>query len=327
MPTSGDDASRSRSKKTGPPGRRSVTSRPDFHQLETFLKVAETRNFAEAARQMGVSQPAVSQTIAKLEEKYGGDLFERRRGAPVALTLMGRVILPKAKLLLFMVDTQIDQAVTIAQSMAGSLSIGFTSGLACGPLRAGITEFHQSRPDVELRFVEGSPNDLYRQLNERTLDVIFTGLLPNLGGGPNMQERLWDDRLFVALSEEHPLAANDSLRWIDVSTLPIIIYAHHGDLSYYRAITTRMGDLPFECTFHDVSVGALMDLVKLGLGATIVCTSAAVPHAGIAYRPVVDTNALIAAEAIWPKDDRNPLRHRLLVCVRKHASSEWTARV
>ncbi|WP_174285655.1 LysR family transcriptional regulator [Sphingomonas bacterium] len=301
-------------------------TRPDFAHLEAFLKVAETRSFAEAARQLGVSQPAVSQTIAKLEESYGGDLFERRRGAPVALTLMGRAILPKAKLLLFMVDTQIDRAVMIAQSMAGSLTIGFTSGLASGPLRAGIAEFHGSRPDVELRFVEGSPNELYRQLNERTLDIMFSGLLPSLGGGPNVQERLWDDRLFVALREDHPLAANDSLRWADVSTLPIILPAHHGDLSYYRTIAARMGDLPFECVSHDVSAGAIMDLVNLGLGATIVCTSATVPHAGIGYRPIVDSNALIAAEAIWPKDDRNPLRHRFLVCIRKHASSEWTTR-
>ena len=47
---------------------RRTTTRPDFNQLETFLKVAETRSFAETARQLGVSQPAVSQTIAKLED-------------------------------------------------------------------------------------------------------------------------------------------------------------------------------------------------------------------------------------------------------------------
>ena len=59
-------------------------SRPDFNHLETFLKVAETCSFAGAARQLGVSQPAVSQTISRLEEIYGADLFERRRGSPVA---------------------------------------------------------------------------------------------------------------------------------------------------------------------------------------------------------------------------------------------------
>lgn len=298
--------------------RRSAT-RPDFNQLETFLKVAETRSFAEAARQLGVTQPAISQTIAKLEEAYGGDLFERRRGAPVALTLMGKAILPKAKLLLFMVDTQIERARTIAQSMAGSLAIGFSSGLANGPLSEGVAEFRESRPDVELRFVEGSAHDLHRQLNERSIDIMFAAHIPALAGGPNIQERLWDDRLCVVMREDHPLVANDSLRWADISALRIVLQAHQGDMSAYRAIAARMGDQPFECSLHDVSSGALIDMVKLGMGATITCTSGTVPRSGIAMRPIVDENALASVEAVWPNDDRNPLRHRLLVCVRKHS--------
>jgi LysR family hydrogen peroxide-inducible transcriptional activator len=296
------------------------SSRPDFNQLETFLKVAETRSFAEAARQMGVSQPAISQTIARMEETYGGDLFERRRGAPVALTLMGRAILPKAKLLLFMVDTQIERAITIAQSMAGSLTLGFCSGLASGPLSDGIAEFRESRPDVELRFVEASANDLHRQLNERSIDIMFAAHLPDLAAGPNMQERLWDERLYVAIRDDHPLVANDSLRWADISALPIVLQAHHGDMSTYRAVAARMGDQPFECSLHDVSSSTLLDMVKLGLGATITCISGIVPREGIALRPIVDENALASVEALWPKEDRNPLRHRLLLCVRKHGA-------
>lgn len=296
------------------------STRPDFNQLETFLKVAETRSFAEAARQLGVSQPAVSQTIAKLEEVYGGDLFERRRGSPVALTLMGRAILPKAKLLLFMVDTQIERAITIAQSVTGSLTLGFCSGLASGPLNKGIAEFRESRPDVELRFVEASANDLHRQLNERTIDIMFAPHLPNLAGGPNMQERLWDERMCVALPDDHPLVANDSLRWADISALPIVLQAHRGDMSTYRTVVSRIGDQPFECSLHDVSTATLLDMVRLGMGATIICTSGAMPRDGIAFRPIVDENALASIEAVWPRDDRNPLRHRLLLCVRKYGS-------
>jgi len=301
---------------------RRPSSRPDFNQLETFLKVAETRSFADAARQLGVSQPAVSQTIARLEEVYGGDLFERRRGAPVALTLMGRAILPKAKLLLFMVDTQIERAVTIAQSMTGSLTIGFMGGLSCGPLHAGIKEFRQSRPDVELRFEEGSATDLHRQLNERTIDIMFAAHLPDLSGGPNIQERLWDERLFAAMPHDHPLTANDSLRWADISSLSLLVHAQSGDLSIYRALAARMAGLPFQCATHNVAPGTLVDMVEIGLGAAVICGSATAPRAGIAFRPIVDENGLMPIGALWPKDDRNPLRHRLLVCVRQHAAIE-----
>lgn len=143
--------------------KRENVARPDFRQLETFIKVAETRSFVDAARQLGVSQPAISQTIARLEDVYGGDLFVRKRGTPVALTLMGRAILPKVKLLLFMIDSQIQRAAAIAQSMTGCLTVGFSSGLARGPLRAGIDEFREALPDVDLRFIEAAPGELYRQ--------------------------------------------------------------------------------------------------------------------------------------------------------------------
>lgn len=298
---------------------RRVKGRPEFHLLETFLKVAEARSFAAAARQLGVSQPAVSQAIARLEELYGADLFERRRGAPVALTPIGRAILPKAKLLLFMIDTQMTRAIETAQSMRGSLTIGFHPGLSGGPLYAGIAEFRESRPDVELRLIEASPGDLYRQLNERTIDIMFAGLLPELESGPNVQESLWEERLYVAMHDTHPLSAKESLGWGDVSSLSLILGANHGDLSAYRAIAARMGDQPFAYDLHDVSRGALLELVRLGLGATILYSSAAAPREGVAFRPIVDENAQASVEALWPKEDRNPLRHRLLACVRKHA--------
>lgn len=305
-------------------GRRRA-ARPDFNQLETFLKVAETRSFAEAARQFGISQPAVSQTIARLEALYGGDLFERRRGTPITLTPIGKAILPTAKLLLFTVDQQIDRALATAQSLSGSLTVGFHPGLAFGPLAAAITDFHKTRPDVQLRFVEASPSELLRQLNERTIDIAFSAFLPGLSTTANVQERLWDESLVVALREDHPLANRTGIGWSDLSAVPIILRSHQGDLLAYRAVAARMGDRPFDCDLHDVTRSALIELVRIGLGATILFASAVVPREGIAFVTISDELATTPIEAIWSKDDRNPLRHRLLNFIRKHLRTTRTA--
>lgn len=294
--------------------------RPEFNQLETFLKVAETRSFAGAAKIMGVSQPAVSQTIRKLEELYGGDLFERHRGAPVALTLMGRAILPSAKLLLFTVDQQIARALAAAQSSIGSLTIGFYSGLAFGPLNAAVAAFCKTRPDVNVRFVEGSPNDLHRQLNERVIDILFATLLPELTTGLNVQERVWKEPLVAVFRDDHPLAERESVTWKDLASTAIMLRSNQGDLSAFRGIAARMGDHVFECGLHDVSRGALLELIRLGLGTTVCLSSAAVPRDGIVYRPILDTLAVAEIQAIWPKNDSNPIRHRLLTYVRRYAA-------
>lgn len=294
--------------------------RPEFRQLEAFLKVTETRSFAEAARQLGISQPAVSQAIARLEELYGGDLFVRRRGSPVTLTPIGQAILSSAKLLLFTVDRQIDRAFATAQSRAGSLTVGIHPALAFGPVIDSLVEIRAERPDVQFQLVEGPPGDLYRRLNEQSLDIMFMALHPEVDGGANIQERLWADRLVVALPAHHPLVANVKLQWCDLSSVPVILRSNDGDLSDYRALAARIGDLPLDCDLHDVSRGTLIEMVRRGLGATLLLASTIEPLEGLAYRSIDEDNASICIEALWPRHDRNPLRHALLACVRRHAA-------
>lgn len=301
--------------------RRPRSRRPDFNQLETFLKVAEARSFADAARQMGITQPAVSQTIARLEDICGGDLFSRSRGSPLALTPIGRAILPTTKLLLYTVDHQITRALATAQSEEGSLTIGFYPGLGVGPLSAGIAEFIRSRPDVKLRLVESSPGDLHRQLNERSIDIMFAAFRPDFDKTANSHERLWDEPLVVAARDDHPLATQQHITWTELSGLPFVLRSPQGDLSAYRAIAARMGDRPFNCELHDVSHGAIIEMIRLGLGVTISFASAAVPRDGIVFRPIVDDKNSVSIEAIWLNNDRNPLRHNLLACVRRNASA------
>ena len=60
----------------------------DF-RLRIFLTLAQTGNFTVAARELGISQPAVSQNIAEIEKEVGAQLFDRRRGE-VTLTNKGK---------------------------------------------------------------------------------------------------------------------------------------------------------------------------------------------------------------------------------------------
>lgn len=296
-------------------------TRPDFRLLEIFLAVAESRSFAAAARQMGCSQPAISQSIARLESIVGADVFERRRGTPVALTPVGRAILPSARSLLYTVDQQMNRAVYTAQSRLGTLTVGFYPGIAAGPLHDGIAEFARQSPNVQLRLVEGLPRELHRQLNERQIDIMFVTLLPDLSSTSLMRESLWDERLVVALRDNHPLAIGGAAHWRDLTRLSLIARSSDGDLLGYRAILARVGERALDCEMHDVSRGALLEMIRMGLGATVSLACAAVPRPGIAYLPIVDDRAFATVEAVWPRGDRNPIRHNLLNCVRRHAGN------
>ncbi len=67
-----------------------------FRKLEVFVAVAELGNFRKAAERLGISQPSVSSQVKAMERFLGYELFERRRGAPAALSADGRNFLARA---------------------------------------------------------------------------------------------------------------------------------------------------------------------------------------------------------------------------------------
>jgi DNA-binding transcriptional LysR family regulator len=71
----------------------------ELDQLRYFVAVARAGNFTRAAEQEGVTQPALSQQVQKLEVSLGVQLFERR-GRSVRLTRAGERLLPQARWLL-----------------------------------------------------------------------------------------------------------------------------------------------------------------------------------------------------------------------------------
>jgi LysR family hydrogen peroxide-inducible transcriptional activator len=71
----------------------------ELHQLRYFCAIADTGSFSRAARQTFVSQPALSQQIAKLEDELGTRLFDRL-GRSVTLTEIGKSFLPRIRAVL-----------------------------------------------------------------------------------------------------------------------------------------------------------------------------------------------------------------------------------
>ncbi|NBC37426.1 LysR family transcriptional regulator [Novosphingobium sp. FSY-8] len=71
-----------------------------FRQLEIFVEAAADENFRITAERLGISQPSVSNHITALENKAGGQLFERRRGSAARLSPFGRDMLDQARMLL-----------------------------------------------------------------------------------------------------------------------------------------------------------------------------------------------------------------------------------
>lgn len=120
-----------------------------LQNIETFVRVAETRSFSEAARQLRVSRSVVTTRIQQLEEYVGAPLFHRSTRV-VRLTEVGQVYLRDCTELVVRANDLVDQMRDMRGSPGGKLTVHALTGLVLGRFAALIHEFQQAYPDINL---------------------------------------------------------------------------------------------------------------------------------------------------------------------------------
>src|SRR5690625_1909395 len=99
----------------------------ELRHLKYFISVAEHLNFSKAAKELYISQSAISQQISKLEKDIGLVLFERDK-RNVHLTNAGKTLLKEAHEIILKSEQAIENAKKAEQGILGKLKIGFLIG-------------------------------------------------------------------------------------------------------------------------------------------------------------------------------------------------------
>lgn len=156
----------------------------NFQNLTYFLTAAQERNLTRAAERLHISQQALSNHIARLEEELDCRLFERRAG--LELTYAGRVFLRSAEQMLDIRRQTTAAIEDIKKNRRGELRIGVshTRGQAILPLL--LPRFNRLYPHAELSIVEGSSRELEKELERGEIDVLI-GFAPFLIEGAQAQ--------------------------------------------------------------------------------------------------------------------------------------------
>src|SRR6202008_453146 len=113
--------------------------------LRTLVAVVDLRSFTKAAQSLGVTQPAVSAQIKRLQGLLGTDLLDK--SAPgVSLTAAGDLVVNYARRLLSINDQILDLA--MPREAAKCIRIGVTSDFAAAGISLGLTSCRVQRPDL-----------------------------------------------------------------------------------------------------------------------------------------------------------------------------------
>src|SRR5271154_1753640 len=144
----------------------------EFRQLRSFLAVARSLNFSRAARELHLSQPALSAQIKGLEEDLGTQLLERNKRT-VRLTRGGESFRADAEMLLEGAEEAKRRALRFASGEAGHLRIAFVASATPELVPAIALAFRTRYPHVTLE-LKNLPTVLQVEaLEAHPLDVGF----------------------------------------------------------------------------------------------------------------------------------------------------------
>lgn len=186
-------------------------------QLAYFVKVAERGQISAAADALYIAQPALSQSISRLERQLGIELFVRHpRG--VSLTPAGAAFLDKARAV---VDAEADASATaaiLARADRAALEIGFLGSPPPLTVPGVLDAFRLAQPHAELSFRELSFPTVPAEdwLAGTDVAICFS---PTPHDGVQVQP-LWEERRSLLLRSSHPLADRAELPVADLLDEP-----------------------------------------------------------------------------------------------------------
>ncbi len=175
----------------------------EIKQLSYFIALAEEGNYLRAAHRLGISQPALSIAIKKLEEELGTQLFFSF-GRQRELTNTGLRLLENSRNLVSLYQQTIDDVSHINQKTHGVIRFGLPPLMGSCFFSQIIPSFAEKYPNVKINIVEQGAVTIDQMIHDGELDIALS--LPTKRTAAFESHPFTTQQIMVILNREHPLA-------------------------------------------------------------------------------------------------------------------------
>lgn len=191
----------------------------DF-RLKVFQSVARNLSFTKAARELCVSQPAITKHVQELEAAYGMRLFERQ-GSRIALTDAGRLLLEHCEHILDGYRHLEFEMNLLRNRCAGELRLGASTTIAQYVLPPVLARFTRRFPQVHLSLLNGNSREVEIALQEGRIDL---GLVEGIHRQPGLKYTPFlQDELVTVVSTRGKLRVPEEIMPGDLPRLPLVL--------------------------------------------------------------------------------------------------------
>ena len=244
-----------------------------MYQQEFFIfkTVADTKNITLAAKQLHISQPAVSLQIQNIENYYGTKFFNRSNKG-VTLTKAGLIFYDYVCQILDMMKNAHEEINELADDHRGEVEIGATLTIGEYVLPNILACLYQIRPDIDFKVTIANTETVSQDiLGKKYRIALVEGPVPD--NRDLIIENFWHDELALVVPYYHPWARKGSVTLSELCKARLILReVGSGTRSVFELFLQEKGYSlsDFNITMELGSTQAIKQVVAIGLGVTII---------------------------------------------------------
>lgn len=179
--------------------------------IQAFVAVVKAGSIHAAARELALSQPALSKSLRMLEEELATPLLIRSING-VEPTDYGKVFYQRAQIVIDELRKAQEDVVQLRGKLEGSLTVAIAPASTMQLAPMVFKDFRRRCPDVKLHIIEGIWPSVAEPLRNGTVDLALSPVPDEISRSELAVEKLLDVQMAIVVRPSHPLAAAKSLR-------------------------------------------------------------------------------------------------------------------
>ena len=271
----------------------------EWNQLEYFKTVAHMQHFTQAAKKLAISQPALSRSIARLEEELGFLLFDRC-GKNIMLNQYGQIFLRHFELALQEITNGRQMIQDLLDPDRGIVSLAFLHSLGTNVVPGLIGRFRQHYPQIQFKLYQNGATFILEQLILGEIDLCLCASTPiqdSFGW-----KSLFSEELFVAVPANHRLATRSQIGLHEIADESFVTFKKDYGLRILADQLLKEAAIQPAITFEGEEIMTVAGLVEAELGVTLIPHITGLDQSKIVFLPVSKPKCSRTIGISWNKN-------------------------
>ena len=229
-----------------------------------FYIVAKNKHMTKASEELNISQPAISQSIKKLEEQLGGTLFIRSNKG-MELTEEGKMFFEYVKSSLEIIKTAENEFTHFKDLSQGEIKIGISASLTKIILLDALKKFRDDYPNITINIVNELTKNLIIDLQKGKLDFVIFNESNIKEKNVKLEELKKLKQVFVYNPNYYDFS-NRIFKFDELNNIPLILQNKESNTRQYLDAFMTQNNISLKPYLEAVSQDLVIEFANIGLG-------------------------------------------------------------